>query len=595
MRLLVMVAAVVGLALAVAGLAGFESPPPPVPEASQEAFEKHTESPGGDALRYAVLDDCITLNPQGTSSLTDFRVINGVFEGLLRVEATDLSLKPGVAVGLPEMSEDGRTLTFTLRDDARWNNGDPVTADEFAFAWRRAITFDFAAVYSGLFFVIEGAEEAYRWREAQLEDFDPDEQTAEQAWAAFQQHLDDTVGIEVLGPKTLRVTLKNPTAYFPSLTAFGTLMPNHRATVEPLITLDAKTGRAIFDGTYFTEPDRLISNGPYRLTLWELRRRLVLDVNPHYWNVGRLSTPRIVQGVIEGNDPLRFVQYLNGKFDWVPAIGGDLAVRLLASGATDTVGVPRAGLEYYAFNVRDEVDGQPNPLADVRVRRALAMAVDKQSLVENVTRLGEPVAHTFVPVGAVPGYDPPVEADPGYDPEAARALLAEAGYPNGQGFPTLRLLYNTSVSREKIAVRVANQWQENLGIPVAAENYEWRTYLDRRRKGLFHVSRSGWYGDYQDPTTWLDLMRGSDPNNATGYIDEKYDAMLRDASAELDADARFDLIRRAEAKLLTDHVIVPLYQVVSVDLVAEHVRDLHQNAWNNMNLGSAFVVPMESR
>ncbi|MEM8782392.1 MAG: peptide ABC transporter substrate-binding protein [Planctomycetota bacterium] len=592
--MLVIVAVVVGLAVLVAALAGFESPPPEVPPAAQAALQGQ-EGIAGDALRYAVLEDCITLNPQGTSSLTDFRVINCLFEGLLRVDATDLSLRPGVAVDLPDMSEDGRTLTFTLRDDARWSNGDPVTADDFAFAWRRAISPDFTSIYSGLFNVIAGVEDAYAWREAQLEAFDPAVETAADAWAAWQAHLDERVGITAVDDRTLRVTLRDPTAYFPSLTAFGTLMPNHRASVEPLITLDPTTGRAIFDGTYFTEADRIIGNGPYALTSWELRRRLVVDVNPHYWGIDRLRTPRIVQGVIEGNDPLRFVQYLNGQYDWVPGIGGDLAVRLLNAGATDTVGVPRAGLEYYAFNVRDEVDGRPNPLADVRVRRALAMAVDKQALVERVTRLNEPVARTFVPIGAVPGYDPPVEVDPGYDPDAARALLAEAGYPGGEGFPTLRLLYNTSESRERIAVRVANQWRENLGIPVAAENYEWRAYLDRRRKGLFHVSRSGWFGDYQDPTTWLDLMRGNDPNNATGYDNAAYDGLLQRAAAELDAAQRLGLLRSAEEKLLSDQVIVPLYQVLSVDLVADHVRDLHQNAWNAMNLEAAHVVPVEMR
>lgn len=590
------VAAVLGLAVLVASLAGFESAPPAVPEASRLAFETRGEtSESGGALRYAVLDDCITLNPQGTSSLTDFRVITCLFEGLMRVDATDLSLQPGVAVGRPEVSDDGRTYTFTLRDEARWSNGDPVTAGDFAFAWRRAISPDFAAVYSGLFFVVDGAEAAYRWRETQLEQFDPTVQSAEDAWAAWQTRLDETVGIEAPDDRTLVVRLKSPAAYFLSLTAFGTLMPNHRATVEPLITFDASTGRANFDGTYFTDADRLISNGLYTLTSWTLRRELVMDVNPYASQIERMRTPRVVQTVIEGNDQLRCVQYRYGQFDWVPSIEPNLALRFREAGWDDTVSVPRAGLEYYAFNVRDTVGGEPNPLADVRVRRALAMAIDKQSLVDNVTRLGEPVARSFVPVGVVPGYDPPVEADLGYDPEAARALLAEAGYPGGQGFPTLRLLYNTNTSRERVAVRIANQWRENLHIPVAAENYEWRTYLDRRRKGEFHVARSGWYGDYQDPTTWLDLLRGSDPNNATGYDDATYDGLLREAAEELDPVQRFALLREAESKLLTDQVIVPLYQALSVDLVADAVRDLHQNAWNNMNLDAAVVVPVEMR
>ncbi|MEM1445627.1 MAG: peptide ABC transporter substrate-binding protein [Planctomycetota bacterium] len=594
--MLMIVAAVLGLAVVVAALAGFESAPPEAPQASREAFEAQGDPAGGGApLRYAVLDDCITLNPQGTSSLTDFRVITALFEGLMRVDATDLSLQPGVAADFPQRSEDGRTYTFTLRDDAKWSNGDPVTADDFLFTWHRAITPDFVAKYSGLFFIIEGAEAAYRWREQQLEAYDPQTDDAEEAWAQWQAYLNENVGMEAVDERTFRVTLANPTAFFQSLTAFGTLMPNHRATVEPLITLDTTTGRAIFDGTYFTEADRLISNGPYTLTSWELRRRLVMDVNPHYWGLDRLRTPRIIQGVIEGNDPLRLVQYLNGSYDWIPGLGGDLSVRLQGADADDVVAVPRAGLEYYAFNVRDEAFGEPNPVADVRVRRALAMAVNKRELVEQVTGLNEPVAHTFVPVGVIEGYDPPVEVDPGFDPEGARALLAQAGYPGGQGFPTLRLLYNTSNTRERMAVRIANQWREVLDIPVSTESYEWRVYLKKGQEGLFHVRRSGWFGDYQDPTTWLDLMRGNDPNNSTGYHEPRYDDLLRAAASELDQAKRFALLRQAEATMLEDHVIVPLYQGLTIELVADHVRDLHQNAWNNMNLGRTFVVPAEAR
>ncbi len=577
------VVGVVALAFAVVSIAGFESPPPPLLQP-----DEHEEEPDG-VLRFGVVADVITLNPQGTSSLTDFRVINCVFEGLLATDARDLSLKPGVAVGLPDVSDDGRVYTFTLRDDARWSNGDPVTADDFAFAWRRAITYDFASVYSELFWVIEGALDAWSWREQQLNDFDPDTQTAQEAWDAFQQHLTDTVAIEAADDRTLRITLAAPTAYFSELVTFGTLMPNHRKTVEPCITLDESTGRAVFDSRYFTDPDRLISNGPFALREWKLRRRMTLDANPHYWDNTNVTLARIIQVVIEDNEPLLVTRYLDGDLDWLPEIGQALAVRLREADLPGAYTVPRAGLEYYAFNVRDTVDGQPNPLVDVRVRRALAMAIDKRALVEKVTRLGEPVQSSFVPVGAVRGYDPPVEEDLGHDPDAARALLAEAGYPGGDGFPTLRLLFNTSTSRERVAVRVANQWKETLGIEVATENYEWRSYLDRRRKGQFHVARSGWFGDYQDPTTWLMLMAENNPNNATGYADPAFNQLMRDAANETDPPKRLDLLRQAEAKMLRDQPIVPLYQVVSLQLVAPRVSGLHNNAWNNLNLERVVV------
>ncbi len=577
LRLLLILLGVVVLAVVLAAVAGFESPPPPRKTLNAQDAARAT-------LRYAITADCITLNPQGTSALTDFRVINCIFEGLLSTDARDLSLRPGVAVGLPDISDDGRVYTFTLREDARWSNGDAVTAHDFAFAWRRAITYDFASVYSELFWVVQGAEDLWAWRKQQLDDFKTSGQTAQQAWDAFLEHAEKTVGIEAVDDHTFRVTLVAPTAYFTELTTFGTLFPNHRASVKPRISLDKNTGRALFDSAYFTDAEQLVSNGAFALWQWNLRRRMVLDANPHYWNASSVRPGRIVQTVIEDNDELMLTRCLDGDFDWLPDVGKALAVRLKEAGTPGLRTVPRAGLQYYAFNVRDEVDGEPNPLADVRVRRALAMSIDKEALVDKVTRLGEPVAHSFVPVGAVRGYAPPVEEDLGYDPAAARALLAEAGYPGGKNFPTLRLLFNTNTSHARVAVRIANQWKQTLGVEVATENYEWRSYLDRRRKGQFHVVRSGWFGDYQDPTTWLNLLAGNNPSNAPGYQSAEYDALLALASAETGLKKRLGILRDAEALMLRGQPIVPLFQAVTVEMLGPGVRGLNNNAWNNLNL-----------
>lgn len=576
---IVVVLAMVGGVLAVAG---FEPAAPARPDDSAALGE----------FRYGVAADCITLNPQNTSSLTDFRVIDCLFEGLLGVDAKTLELEPAVAVAMPEVSADGRVYTFTLRQNAKWSNGDAVTAHDFVYAWQRAVTYDFAAVYSGLFYVIEGAEDFYHWREQQLKDFDPEQQSAEQAWAEYQRRFDETVGIKAVDDFTLRVTLTNPTAYFPQLCSFGTLFPNHRASVEAAVTLDPQTGRASLDGKYFTEAGRLVSNGPFKLTEWNLRRRLVMDANPYYWNRASLRSGRITQTVIEENDGLLLVRYLDGDFDWLPELSSVAAVRVIEAKMPGVHVQPRAGVEFYAFNTRPTVDGKPNPLADVRVRKALAMAVDRKALVEKVTRLNQPVANSFVPVGAVAGYDPPVDAHIRYDPAEAKRLLAEAGYPDGAGFPPVTLIYNIRPENTRIAIRLCNEWKNVLGIDVRAESNEWRAYLDKRRNGRFHIARSSWYGDYQDPTTWLDLLRGNDPNNASGYNNPAYDAKLAEAGSTLDPAARFALLQDAERMMLQDQALLPLYQVVSVHLYdPEKVLHLDSNAWNAMNLGLVEVLP----
>ncbi len=557
-RLLVMTAGLVAMALLIAAWSGFERDPSAMV----------TDALGRGAFRLVVNEDVITLNPQDTSSLTDFRMITALFEGLTGTDASDLSTVPGVAESLPTVSDDGRVYTFKLRSDARWSNGDAVTAGDFHFAWKRAMTPDFAAIYTGLFHVIRGAKDAWDWREAQLASFPDGGKTAEQAWAEYELYFKENVGIEVVDDLTLRVTLAQPTAYFTELCAFGSLSPNHEKSVRDAITLDAKTGRAMLNTRVFTEPGRLVSNGPYMLGEWLARRRMVLDQNPHYWGRDAMANVRVVQSVVQDNGPLAMAQYLDGEHDWVPVVGGnnEFVVKVAESGRPDVQIVPQAGVEYYSFNNRATVDGRANVMSDVRVRRAISLAIDRQAIVDRVMRKGEPVAGGFVPAGAVRGYESPADAAIAFDVEEARRLLAEAGYPGGKGLPTLRLLVNANAGRQQIAVRVANQLNAVLGVRCEIEAYEWRVYLDRRRKGQFDFCRAGWYGDYQDPTTWLDLYRSNDPNNETGYASAAYDGLLAQAAAETDPLKRLRILADAERVLLNDHVLVPLFQPVALTM-----------------------------
>lgn len=546
----------------------------------------------GPVFRYAVPIDCITLDPQNTSSLVDFRVIESLFDGLLSVEPGTGTLRPGAAAALPTVSDDGRTLSFRLDPAARWSNGDRVSSADFAFAWTRSLATDFAAVYGGLFDVIDGAAEVRALREAQLAEHEPGAD-AQAGWAAWLAAAERQLGLDASDPDTLVVRLTKPVAYFPQLTAFGVFAPNHRPTVQGAFSFDDSTGRVFLDADAFNDPERAVSNGPYRLAGWSHRRRITLRANPHHPRP--VTTPTLVQEVVEDNDPLRLARGIDGDFDWVPTLAGSLAVRLLEAKTPGVVSIPRAGLEYVSLNCRPVVDGRDNPLSDPRVRRAIALAIDRDTLVNGVNRLGQPAIASFVPPGTVAGYPAgpaaeTVAAAPVFDPQAARALLAEAGFPGGVGLPPLRYLHNASPDHTKRAVWLANQWKQHLGLEVVVESLEWRVYLARRRAGEFHLCRSGWFGDYRDPTTWLDLLRTGDPNNDTGYASRAFMARLAAAAEETDPAARLALLTEAEAVMLAEQPIVPLHQAVGVEWQAPGVTGLVEDAWSTLSLETVAAL-----
>lgn len=555
-------------------------------------FQSEEPQADGSELRFISGAPIDTLDPQGTSWLVDFRVIEGLFEPLLKVNPATLELEPAAAEALPEVSPDGLTYTFRLRQDAKWSNGDPVRAADYVYGWSRALLPDFAADYAGLFFCIDGAEDYFTWRGEQLADFAENDQSAQTLWETSEQRFAQTVGLEAVDERTIRVQLREPTAYFNELVAFAAFMPIHQKSATRFMDLDAESGLWTMRSAYFREPGNLVSNGAYRLTEWIFKRRMILDQNPHYWNKDAMGNTRVVMEVNsdEGNALLNYAQ---GQYDWFPNLSTSSAQApdLVNSGRADVHVGPAAGTVFYIFNCRPTLgDGQPNPMADPRVRQAFAMAVDRDLIVTSITRLNEPTATTMTPVGAIPGYDPPTDAAPTFNPDAARKLLAEAGYPNGQGLSGLSILYNTEAPHEKLAAALAKMWQTHLGVTVQLDGVEKSRFRQRRKNGGFTISRGNWYGDYRDPTTFLDLFRSNDGNNDAGYSSPAYDQLLRDAAAEVEPAGRFALLRQAEAVMIADAPIVPLHQPINLELFdPAKVTNLYPNAWNYRDLASMSV------
>ncbi|MFI4917288.1 MAG: peptide ABC transporter substrate-binding protein [Phycisphaerales bacterium JB060] len=560
--------------------------------------------------------DVNTLDLQKMSWMQDLRVARVLFEGLVAndVFTHDYAIIPATAERW-ELSPDGLEYTFHIREDARWSNGEPVKARDFVYSWRRAILPDTAADYTKLFQLIDGATAFADWRQDQLDAFAESPLTgeerrlaAEALWEEAQAKFDEMVQLKAVDDRTLWVKLKLPTPYFLDLLAFAVFYPVYPPLVRQYESVDAQTG-LIQAKTGWTKPPELVSNGPYMLTSWRFKRDMRFEQNPHYWNrealnLETISTPSI-------NDPNAAVlAYTSGVVDWVsdvtPAYRADMLEdkmafyrenieayeRLKAAGhdmfeidrrlpddpRKDIHAVPAFGTYWYNFNCLPTLpDGRKNPFADARVRRAFAMTVDKQSIVDDVQRLGNPVARTIIPRGSIGGYQSPEGLDCISDAkteearraiiERARQLLRDAGYATPADLPTIEILFNKDGGHDLIAQVVMKNWQEHLGVSVRLAQKEIKVFRDDLKEQRYMVSRAGWYGDYGDPTTFLDINRFDDGNNDRKYHNPRYEQLLDQAAVELDPEKRMAMLSEAERITMDEDLpMVPLFHYMTVYL-----------------------------
>jgi oligopeptide transport system substrate-binding protein len=580
-------------------------------------------------LRFAIPNDPGNMDPGRTSASTDFRVVKCIYEPLLVITWGGEGIEPGTAKSMPTISEDGLTYTFKIREDAKWSDGVPVTADDFVFGWRRGLIKETAGKYETLYNIIAGVPEFKEWRDGLVQfsgqyaigeadttelfkeypqlktihdnkDLSDDERKQaiyEELWAITLQAFDERVGIKAPDKQTLVVTLEAPTAYFDALCAFPTFSPMPKHHLEPMAKIDE--GGWYIEDSYFGDPDQLVTNGPYVLSEWRHKVRMVFDQNPHYWNADGMGNIRIVQETIPDAN-LQYLRYEEGLLDWIPDVGG-IKQKLMEKKRQNPEqweyihNIPNAGTYYYEFNCREKLpSGQDNPMTDPKVRRALGMCIDRKQIVENVTEMNEPVALLMVPDKEITGYEGPEDAGLPFDPEKAKALFAEAGYPGGEGFPPIKITVNNDAGpgHANIALPIKKNWEDHLGIKVELEQIEFKVLLERATKGNYYTRRAGWFGDYADPTTWLDMYRTGDSNNDAKYENPEYDQLLKDAALELDKEKRFELLKQAEAMLLRDAPIVPIFYYTTVTMYDAETTDLRQNAWNNLRLE---LVPMKRK
>ena len=569
------------------------------------------DDPGPDAdFTWSTTSDVFTLDPQRMSYLEDMRVGATLYEGLVRFDPERNTFYPGAAESWTT-SADGLTWTFRLRDDGRWSNGRPVTAHDFAWSWMRLLTPDTAASYSGLFFPIRGARAAWAARTADLDaftesTFEDDAQRTEAArrlWERHEERFAELVGIEVVDASTLRIRLEHPVPWLLDLVSFTPAAPVHRPAVEgwpatwpgdstwfegeqpdwndrAFVRIDPDSGRLAQDHRW-ARPGRLVGNGPYRLAGWRYKRDLRLEASPTWRHVDDIDCTTITKRTIE--DPNTAVlAFESGSVDWLNGINVDYRVDMIRQQQdglrNDIHVIPAFATDFFSFNCRPTLPGGvDNPFADAAVRRAFALAVDRDSIVRYVTRLNEPVATSLVPHGSIPGYEPPDGL--GFDVEQARRELASAGWVDRDGdglveneagttFPVTTLLYTTNTPRfKRMAIALREQWESTLGVRIELVGKESKFYRSDLREGDFMIARGTWYGDFGDPTTFLDLCRTGDGNNTRGFSDPDIDADLDAAAMERDPQRRFELLADVERRLFNEHMpMIPICQVVDVHM-----------------------------
>jgi oligopeptide transport system substrate-binding protein len=544
-----------------------------------------------------------TLDPAAMSWMQDLQIALTVWEGLCIYDPKTTDPIPGSAEA-PEISSDQRTYTFRIRPDARWSNGDPLTAEDFVYAWRRALEPGTAGDYSVLFDHIQGVRAYVEWRNQEIRRLqgitDPAGQRAacDAHFKEADHRFSETVGITALDEKTLRVRLVRPLPYFLDLCAFSTFLPVHRASLERFKVVDPRG--LIYYNEQWTKPYNACYNGPFRLTEWKFKQHLKMVKNPYYWNRDAVK-PRTIKEIEVEDANTAWLLYSGGDVDYLSYIDTVYAPKLIAASSSPLdIAINKTGRQrhdihafrglgtyFFNFNCKSSLpDGRPNPFYDRRVRQAFTMALDKRSIVDQVVRLGNDPATAFIPPGMLKGY--PEVKGLAYDPPRARELMAEAGYPGGIGFPEVVALYNTGALHGEICQATVNMWEQNLGVHGRIEGKETKTFLEDKKTVNYVVCRAAWFGDYRDPTTFLDIFQSDNGNNDSGYMDPKYDRMLREA--DLDPDPQRRLARLADTERYLVNESLPLLPVFYYVQVVAFDPDRVKNLYLDPRLLTALYV-----
>ena len=487
-----------------------------------------------------------TLDIHKSTGVPEANIQRDLFEGLVSV-AADGSLIPGAAESWVQ-DESGKVWTFTLRDDGKWSNGEMVVASDFVNAFQRALSPETASEYAFILWSVKNAK------------------------AISKGEIKDVTKLGISAPDdlTLKIELENPTPYLTGLLSHSMTYPIHLKSFEK-------------HGKKWTRPNNLVSNGPYQLADWKPQTKLKLVKNSYFRDAEKLHFDTVYFHPIEDKAG-ELKRFRAGELDITDDVPSD-QVKWVEKNLKDNFrNTPYIGTYYLAMNVEQEpFKGSPD------LRKSLSFAINRKILTEKVTKAGELPGLSWVPPG-VNGYTsqniPELTLETKERVALAKSLYAKAGYSKDKPLE-VELLYNTSENHKKIAIAISAMWKQTLGVKVTLRNEEWKVYLSSRTQRKFQLIRSGWIGDYNDASNFLDLFRGDVGTiNPSGWKNADYDGLMKQAETELDADMRIDLMQQAEKILLSEMPLIPIYyyttqHLLSADLKGweDNVMDIHPSRY----------------
>ena len=502
---------------------------------------RNTESrqiKGEKVFRMVIASEPPTLDWSLATDNVSFHVITNIMEGLTQYD-DDLNPVPAVAKKW-ETSEDGKKITFFLRDNVFWNDKVPVTAYDFEYSWKRLLNPATGAEYA---YFLYDLVNAYEYNSGIIKD----------------QAL---VGVKAKSDKVLEVTLKKPAVYFPSLTTFMVTFPLRKDIVEKY-------------KDRWTDPGNIVTNGPFKLWKWEHEYKLELTANKDYY--GEKVKIDWIKMYVVGENNTALTLYETGDLDMVSI--PPLAVNYYKK-SKEYINTPQLRGYYYGFNIRKK------PVDDMRVRRAFSMAIDRKRITD-VLKGGEIPASSWIPKGMF-GYNENIGLK--FNPEEARRLLAEAGYSSGKGFPEVNITFNTDAENKLIAENVQSQLKENLNINVKLDNQEWKVYLKTLKTKPPEIFRLGWGADYPDPDNFMNLFTSSSGNNNTDWVNPEYDRLIAMGAGTKDRALRLKIYDDAQKILCEEDVpIMPLLVASQNLLVKKYIKGFKPNAMDILYLKKVAV------
>ncbi|MBN2285637.1 MAG: peptide ABC transporter substrate-binding protein [Tissierellales bacterium] len=532
-------------------LAGCTKPAETTTAAPTEAPTEGVEPADEAVFNWNVGADPKTIDPCLNGASDGGDVINQTFEGLVREKSG--VIYPGIAESW-DVSEDGLTVTFNLRE-SKWSDGSPLTAHDFVYSWKRGMDPATASEYSWI------------WEYTNIVG----------AYAAVEGESLDAVGVSAPDDNTLVVQLETPTDYIVSLLSFYHFMPTKQSAVE-----------AGADGAWAKDPANAVSNGPFKLTAYTIGEGLTLVKNENYWNADAVKLDRI-EGKFIDEASTAYQAYQSGELDFLPDVPAAEIPSLIAEDPNFYV-FPLLGTYYYNFNMDLEL------FQDPKVRRALTLAVDREMICETMGS-GQVPAAGFVPPGFLDheGNDffetagtYGIATDDSKIAEAQQ-LLAEAGYPNGEGFPEFTIMYNTSEGHQLVAELIQEMFKTNLGINTKLENQEWAVFQDTRKAGDYELSRGGWLTDFMDPMGLLSIFTSENAYNDPNYYNEAYDTLLSSAAKTRGAE-HFEALYEAQEMLMTDLPIIPIYHYTDVMLVSPRLQGWDRSVLGTVDFSGASIA-----